>query len=122
MNLTAGLRKSASFRGARVAMISGEVCLTHGDMLDRVSRLASSFRKLGVTPGDRIAILAANGNHYVECYFAALWAGGVAVPVNPRGSLQIPPGAVSQIPPPARQDKVIVSLPLFHGQELQRPL
>ncbi|MBX9592318.1 MAG: transposase, partial [Hyphomonadaceae bacterium] len=25
----------------------------------------------------------------------------------PRGSLQIPPGAVSQIPPPARQDKVI---------------
>ena len=42
--------------------------------------------------------------------------------VFPRGSLQIPPGAVSQIPPPARQDKVIVSLPLFHGQELQRPL
>ncbi|MHC2291574.1 hypothetical protein ACVIJW_007444 [Bradyrhizobium barranii subsp. barranii] len=23
----------------------------------------------------------------------------------PRGSLQIPPGVVSQIPPPARQDK-----------------
>ncbi|MHC2672600.1 hypothetical protein ACVI1J_004763 [Bradyrhizobium diazoefficiens] len=24
---------------------------------------------------------------------------------RPRGSLQIPPGVVSQIPPPARQDK-----------------
>ena len=56
------------------------------------------------------------------------WAYKVAKPEfspaseEPRGSLQIPPGAVSQIPPPARQDKVIVSLPLFHGQELQRPL
>ncbi|MEY9233862.1 hypothetical protein ABIF68_002311 [Bradyrhizobium japonicum] len=25
--------------------------------------------------------------------------------MDPRGSLQIPPGVVSQIPPPARQDK-----------------
>jgi hypothetical protein len=32
---------------------------------------------------------------------AAIAAGDVA----PRGSLQIPPGVVSQIPPPARQDK-----------------
>ncbi|MHC2383188.1 hypothetical protein [Bradyrhizobium liaoningense] len=28
-----------------------------------------------------------------------------AKPAIPRGSLQIPPGVVSQIPPPARQDK-----------------
>ncbi len=40
----------------------------------------------------------------------------------PRGSLQIPPGEVSQIPPPARQDMVIVSLTLSPGQGLQRPL
>ena len=41
---------------------------------------------------------------------------------QPRGSLQIPPGVVSQIPPPARQDMMIVSLTLFPGQGLQRPL
>ena len=41
---------------------------------------------------------------------------------DPRGSLQIPPGVVSQIPPPARQDMMIVSLTLFPGQGLQRPL
>ncbi|MGX1238761.1 hypothetical protein AB7M71_011918 [Bradyrhizobium japonicum] len=31
--------------------------------------------------------------------------GLIAVTGMPRGSLQIPPGVVSQIPPPARQDK-----------------
>jgi hypothetical protein len=30
---------------------------------------------------------------------------GIKRAVGPRGSLQIPPGVVSQIPPPARQDK-----------------
>lgn len=87
MNLTAGLRKAAAFRSGTTALVSGELRLTHGDMLGRVSRLASSFRKLGVGPGDRVAVLAANGNHYVECYFVALWAGGIAVPVNSRFSL-----------------------------------
>ncbi len=87
MNLTAGLRRAASFRSTTTALVAGELRLTHGELLDRVSRLASSLRKLGVGPGDRIAILAVNGNHYVECYFAALWAGGVAVPVNSRFSL-----------------------------------
>ncbi len=87
MNLTAGLRKAASFRSSAPALASGELRLTQGEMLNRVSRLASSFRKLGVGPGDRVAILAANGNQYIECYFAALWAGGVMVPVNSRFSL-----------------------------------
>jgi long-chain acyl-CoA synthetase len=94
MNLTAGLRKSASFRGQATALVSGDVRLTHEEMRDRVARLASSFRKLGIRPGDRIAILATNGNHYVECYFATLWAGGVAVPVNSRFSL---PEMIDQI-------------------------
>ena len=87
MNLTAGLRKSASFRGGQTALVSGDGRLTHSDLLERVSRLAASFRKLGVGPAERVAILAMNGNPYIECYFASLWAGGVAVPVNSRFSL-----------------------------------
>ncbi|OKO85307.1 fatty-acid--CoA ligase [Bradyrhizobium sp. NAS80.1] len=87
MNLTAGLRKSASFRGGQTALVSGELRLTHAEVVDRISRLAASFRKLGVKPGERVAILATNGNHYIECYFAALWAGGIAVPVNSRFSI-----------------------------------
>jgi long-chain acyl-CoA synthetase len=87
MNLTAGLRKSAAFGGERTALVSGALRFTHADMLDRVSRLAAAIRKLGVKSGDRVAILAANGHAYVECYFAALWAGGIAVPVNSRFSL-----------------------------------
>lgn len=87
MNLTVGLRKAASFRREAMALVFGELRLSHGELADRISRLASSFRTLGVGPGDRIAILAANGSRYIECYFAALWAGGVVVPVNSRFSL-----------------------------------
>jgi len=87
MQLTAGLRKAASFRADETAMVAGGRVFTHRDVLERVARLAAGFRDLGVRPGDRIAILAANGNEYVECYFAVLWAGAVVVPVNSRFSL-----------------------------------
>ncbi len=94
MNLTAGLHKAASVNGDALALVAGDVRLTHGELLDRVARLASAFRKLGTRPGDRVAVLATNGNPYVECYFAVLWAGGVMVPVNSRFSV---PEMVEQI-------------------------
>ena len=87
MNLTAGLRKSASFRADSTAIIAGGARFSHGEMRDRIARLASSLRKLGIRANDRVAILAANGSPYVECYFAVLWAGGIAVPMNSRFSL-----------------------------------
>jgi long-chain acyl-CoA synthetase len=87
MQLTAGLRKAAAFRADETAIVAGERSFTHGALLDRIARLASAFRQLGIRPGDRVAILAANGNPYVECYFAVLWAGGIVVPVNSRFAL-----------------------------------
>ncbi|MGO3927672.1 class I adenylate-forming enzyme family protein [Rhodopseudomonas pseudopalustris] len=87
MQLTSGLRKATAFRADQTAIVAGERSFTHGELLDRVSRLASAFRAFGVGTGDRVAILAANGHPYVECYFAVLWAGGVVVPVNSRFAL-----------------------------------
>ncbi|NEW95030.1 long-chain-fatty-acid--CoA ligase [Rhodopseudomonas sp. BR0M22] len=87
MQLTAGLRKAAAFRADETALVTPDRSFSHGELLDRVARLASVFRGLGVEAGERVAILAANGNAYIECYFAVLWAGGVAVPINSRFSL-----------------------------------
>lgn len=87
MNLTMGLRKAAAFDADAPALVCGDIRLTRRGLLDRVARLASALRELGMRDGDRVAMLAANGHAYVEFYFAVLWGGGVVVPVNSRFSL-----------------------------------
>ncbi len=53
------------------------------DELDRQSdRLAGFFADQGISPGDRIAIVAENSFEYVVSYFGVLKAGGVTVELN----------------------------------------
>jgi len=46
------------------------------------NRMARLLRELGVTRGDRVAILAHNGVEYAAAYYGALKAGAIAVPLN----------------------------------------
>ncbi len=94
MQLTAGLRKAASFRAHDTALVTPERSFSHGELQDRVARFAAALQRLGIGPGDRVALLAANGGSYVESYFSVLWAGGVVVPVNSRFAL---PEMIEQI-------------------------
>jgi long-chain acyl-CoA synthetase len=49
----------------------------------RVARLACALRgRLGLLPGDRVAIVMPNAPAYVEILYACWWAGLAAVPVN----------------------------------------
>lgn len=57
---------------------------TTAQTLARAARVAGGLRALGVTEGDRVAVLAANSDRYVELYLAVPWAGGVIVPLNSR--------------------------------------
>lgn len=52
--------------------------------LERVQKIAAVLLELGLAPGDRVAILAGNGETYFQLIFAIPWAGGVAVPLNTR--------------------------------------
>ena len=54
---------------------------------DRVARLATGLRDMGVTDGERVAILALNSHRYLEYYYAVWWAGGAVVPLNVRWSI-----------------------------------
>jgi long-chain acyl-CoA synthetase len=67
-----------------VAMISGGVRLTYADTWSRCRRLAGALARLGVQPGDRVAILAANSHQYLEVYLAVPASGRVVVPLNTR--------------------------------------
>lgn len=48
---------------------------------------AGVLRSLGVGPGDRVAMLSHSSDRYLEFFFAAFWAGGIAVPVSTRYAL-----------------------------------
>jgi long-chain acyl-CoA synthetase len=58
-----------------------------GQLLHHVSRLAGGLRSIGITDGERVAILSANSDHYMALYLAVPWAGGVLTPLNARWSI-----------------------------------
>src|ERR1700722_15012301 len=87
MNLTMGLRKAIVFDANAEALVWGDVRLDNRTFVDRVARLASVLVGFGMGDGDRVAMLAANGQHYIEYYFGVLWGGGVIVPINSRFAL-----------------------------------
>ncbi|MGY1601709.1 long-chain-fatty-acid--CoA ligase [Geodermatophilus sp. SYSU D00815] len=87
MNLTQGLHRAAQHDPAGVSTICGPRVRTHAETLDRVARLAGALQGLGLRTGGRAAILSLNSDRYVESACAALWAGGVVVPVNTRWSV-----------------------------------
>jgi acyl-CoA synthetase (AMP-forming)/AMP-acid ligase II len=88
LGLTYGLRRAARLRPYSPAVIDGASTLTWAEFASRVARLAASFHALGLRKGDRVALLAMNSHRSLECYFAALHAGGVITPINHRLSVR----------------------------------
>lgn len=74
------MRRQASL-GAKVAFADAERSVTFAEFQERVDRLVDSFHRLGLRPGDRIALLSRNSVGAVEC-IATAKAGFIAVPLN----------------------------------------
>src|SRR5438105_4846832 len=53
--------------------------LTYGQELERVRRLASMLRDLGIKPGDRVAMLQTNSHQFIEAYYATATLGGTSL-------------------------------------------
>jgi len=83
-SLTQAIRRALAIRPDAVAVIDGDMRFTRRQFAGRVARLAAAFIDLGVRPGDRIVLLALNSHRTLECFYAAMWAGGVIVPLNHR--------------------------------------
>jgi acyl-CoA synthetase (AMP-forming)/AMP-acid ligase II len=50
----------------------------------RANRLAHAMEKLGIRPGDRVGIVAANGVEHFDLFFGLGKTGGIFVPINYR--------------------------------------
>ena len=70
----------------RFAVIEGDVRITFSDFNERVNRLAHAILNLGLSKGDRVAVLSHNVYQYVELYFACAKAGTPIVPLNFRAT------------------------------------
>ena len=67
----------------KVAIISRGRPTTYGALRDQVAHVRGGLAALGVTKGDRVALLCSNGRHFVDLYLAVLGLGAVTVPLNP---------------------------------------
>ncbi|MEV0621891.1 long-chain-fatty-acid--CoA ligase [Nonomuraea sp. NPDC050404] len=81
---TSFLRRSAAVFGPRLAVVDGDLELTYAELSERVLRLSGALAGIGVRPGDRVAVLAANGHLLLEATFGVPAAGAVMVPMNIR--------------------------------------
>ncbi len=68
----------------REALVCGERRMSWAQLAAEIDRVAARMLILGVTLGDRVAVLAPNGDRFVIAFFAALRCGAIAVPVNTR--------------------------------------
>ncbi len=83
-NLGRFLHKRAQLGPDREALVEVERGrrFTYGELDDRASRTANALLTLGVSGGDRVAVLMMNGAEYIETYYALARIGAVMVPLN----------------------------------------
>ncbi|HVR53912.1 MAG TPA: long-chain fatty acid--CoA ligase [Pseudorhodoferax sp.] len=91
MQLTQGLHRMLQQQPGKIAtwfaLPDGSVrARTYAQLGERAARIASVLRAHGVAPGDRVALLSANSDRYLEFFMASWWAGAIACPVNMRWS------------------------------------
>ncbi|HYW45754.1 MAG TPA: AMP-binding protein [Bryobacteraceae bacterium] len=78
------LARSASVYRDQIAAIEGPRRITYAEFHERVHRLGSALRRLGVGPGDRVAVLAPNNLAALEAHFGPMLIGAVLVMLNTR--------------------------------------
>jgi long-chain acyl-CoA synthetase len=84
VNVAHWLARAARADGARTAIWQGgSPYRAYGELAARVGALAGALRnRLGLRPGDRVALVMRNAPEYLEVLYAAWWAGLAAVPIN----------------------------------------
>jgi long-chain acyl-CoA synthetase len=82
LNLAMVLEQSARREPGKVALILDDIKLRYAELNGAANKVANGLVKLGVGPGDKVALMLPNTPHFVICYYAILKAGAVVVPMN----------------------------------------
>ncbi len=78
------LERSASIFSDKTAVVQGERRYTYHELAERVNRLASRLRAIGLKKHDRVAYLCPNTCALLEAHFGVPAARGSLVALNTR--------------------------------------
>jgi malonyl-CoA/methylmalonyl-CoA synthetase len=78
------LRSVFADRATRAAVVHRDRDFTYAELDERARRAAAWLQGLGVEPGDRVLLCTAEKLPFLVAHLGALFAGAVALPVNPR--------------------------------------
>jgi fatty-acyl-CoA synthase len=78
------LERSAEVYANQLAVVDGELRISYREFRDRSLRHALLLQSKGVSPGDRVAILAPNNHVLLESHYGVPYAGAVLVTLNIR--------------------------------------
>ena len=84
MNLKQMLGQSAKRYAGKTAVAMGEQRLTYAQLDEASNKVANALVGMGVSKGDRVAILLPNSPEFVTIYFGVVKIGGIAVPLDIR--------------------------------------
>jgi len=79
-------RSNANRYPNKLALVDESTRMTWKELNERINRIANMLINLGITKGDRVAIIAENSHQYVELLFAGAKAGFLTVCLNYRYS------------------------------------
>jgi fatty-acyl-CoA synthase len=79
-----GLIRACELWGAQESLVIEGQRLTYQELLQQVQHSALSLSRLGLGPGDHIALCMGNCVKWVVLAYAVHWIGGVVIPVNTR--------------------------------------
>ena len=117
---------SPDFAARPAVIIPGGPTITHGQLRDRVFRLADTLLRGGVKPQSTVSIVLPNGLEFLTTFLATTCAAAVAAPLNPSykadefkfymedaesKALIVPPG-----PHPAREAAAQLNLPVWEAR------
>jgi len=84
LTLADPLEHARRYHADRLAIIDGDRRFSYRELALRASQLVAGLQGAGVRPGDRVALLSANGHRYLEAFFGLPAFGIVLVPLNTR--------------------------------------
>lgn len=81
-NLAHSVLRRAELEPEREALDFEEICLSYGELDERIRKIASFFKNQGICRGDRVGFLGLNHPAFLETLFAANMIGAIFVPLN----------------------------------------
>lgn len=76
------LHRQATRIGERTFVVCGDQRITYAEADQRADRMAAAFASLGVTKGERVALLLKNRIEYLDLWFGLSRIGAIQLPLN----------------------------------------